>query len=880
VREVTGRPKVTFSVLQLPQRSRLQISAIRWASVVALAVVGAVLFEVLVPVAWTYALRTDADYSPVFLGTVVWLVSLIGFYIVCEPIRIRRRQWRNLALYPPCWFAVVLAWLLAAASERLPDGIRPRSYSTPDWQHAFPVAWVALAILIAISLRQLPWFRRVQKEIRLENSETVTWSEIADWIAAGERPVDSTEFDLFRHRAIASRIAQTIARSGGPVALLGRFGTGKSSILNLLRAELDQSSTPLVHTSLDVWAAPEPEDVPRLALDRIVTALDEVVETIAFRTLPTSYQRLAAAEPSGRLNSALGIGASTDSLDELKRLSPILQVLDIRIVLIIEDIERAGHQFDYRHLERFLWALRGVERASFILAVDPTSTSVDCEKLCDIIERVPALDFKQVARVFTVAFSHWRSAYSYIDPHPDRNKGDKLRLDEALMEGLMDYVQRTGQDTPIHALLSLLGTPRALKHVLRRVDRAWQYLHGEAELDDIVIVAALRHAAEPVYHFLLANIDAARHKPDRVLSRTQTVKADWDKLLDELPCREASQRLVNLLGIDQLSKEQTTAAMSSLQGVHLSDPVDYFSRIVAEQVGPDEIRDQSVLQDIASWQASRGGPLITQLVAASAQDVQYPRVWEHFAKRHSHDEWLELTSVVVEKILARDQSAASDDHPAISALWRMCQGLEKNTHTEWLRALILTAVPTSLQLVNGLYHYWTGRHGIVDDAQRRSIRDSISEAVRSTIRTAHGLVKVIPPDGPYEVKKFITQTGTQPTSAAFAEWRSHFAPLIVDGAAEYPETMIPILATLGGDEQSSMTTDRIGPPVFVNLYTFDRQAFTLLLEDRLDEGLAFIAGYSGSNVYATRAIGPARTWLLERAGTGTKRTDRNTDRNP
>ena len=48
---------------------------------------------------------------------------------------------------------------------------------------------------------------------------------------------------------------------------------------------------------------------------------------------------------------------------------------------------------------------------------------------------------------------------------------------------MADYMRRTGKDTPLDALVSLLDTPRSLKHVLRRVDHTWNNLHGEAELD-------------------------------------------------------------------------------------------------------------------------------------------------------------------------------------------------------------------------------------------------------------------------------------------------------------------------------------------------------------------------------------------------------------
>ena len=125
------------------------------------------------------------------------------------------------------------------------------------------------------------------------------------------------------------RIARTAGREGRPVALLGAFGTGKSSILNVVRAELDSTVPRVIVARVDVWTVPKPEDAPRLALNQIINALDDFVDTIELRGLPLSYKQLAAAEPSGRLTRVLGFNQARDSLEALARLSPILDALTL-----------------------------------------------------------------------------------------------------------------------------------------------------------------------------------------------------------------------------------------------------------------------------------------------------------------------------------------------------------------------------------------------------------------------------------------------------------------------------------------------------------------------------------------------------------------------
>lgn len=846
-------------------RRRLAYAGARWGRLLGLAFLGAVAFELILPQAWVPARTLQLPYSPVFVALVTWLAVVVLVYVVSEPIRIRKQQWRRMLWYPPTWLAVAIAWGLASASERLPVALRPQS-SGPDWQHAYLVGPIAAAIALALAARQLPWRRRASAVADPAEGTGFTWSEIEAWICAGERPLARGERDLFQHQRIAARIARSVVVEQRHLALLGRFGSGKSSIINLIRSEIARRPETLIVAEFDVWAVPNPEDVPRLALNRIISALDDYVDTIQFRGLPVAYQRLAAAEPTGRLSAALGLETTGDSIELLDDLSKVLVAIDAQVVLVVQDVERAGDGFDTRHLQRLLWALRNTRSIQFILSVDPDAAVMDFPKLCDSIELVPELEVEQVATILQVARDHWRTKYSDIDPHPNRRDGDKLRLDQAVAGGMSEYLRRTGRDTPLDALVSLLRTPRALKHVLRRVDYAWSNLHGEAELDDIIIVSALRHGAEPVYRFLLADIDAARHEPDDMFPRTKNIKDEWPRVLAEVSAGSAVQKLVDLMGIEQLTKDSIRTGSDSPQGVQVSEPVDYFRRIVAEELSPSELRDQAVLRDIDDWKAARTGSLLDRLFQSSEADEEYARVWEHFSDRHTDAELMELVETLIARIKERDRSAAAADHRALIGLWRRCnRRLRQNEHADWLRALIVGAVPVSLHLANGLFYYWTGQYGIVDDAAKATIRRSIVDTVRAIIRTSDDLARVLSSEHPYLIGRLITQTGADPSLAAFEAWRDHLPAFLIDGAKRYPELLMPELANLAGDEQSGIVAaGGEYPPKFINRYGIDRARMTALFGDRLDDAIALLANYTGDNAYAVRAIDAAKEWMLER----------------
>ena len=267
----------------------------------------------------------------------------------------------------------------------------------------------------------------------------------------------------------------------------------------------------------------------------------------------------------------------------------------------------------------------------------------------------------------------------------------------------------------------------------------------------------------------------------------------------------AAQKLVDLMGIEQLTKDTIRTGTDSPQGVQESEPVDYFRRIAAEELSPSELRDQSVLRDIDQWKSTRSGPLLGRLLASSDADEEYARVWEHFSDRHTDAELMELVEQLVAKIKERDGSTAAADHRALIALWRRCNHrLHRNEHVDWLRALILDAIPVSLHLANGLFYYWTGEHGIANGAARSAIRQSIVQTVRAIVRTGDDLARVLTSEHPYSIGRLITQTGADPGVAAFEAWRDYLPALVIDGAEKHPEALVPELANLAGDEQSGI----------------------------------------------------------------------------
>ena len=291
--------------------------------------------------------------------------------------------------------------------------------------------------------------------------------------------------------------------------------------------------------------------------------------------------------------------------------------------------------------------------------------------------------------------------------------------------------------------------------------------------------------------------------------------------------------------------------------------MDYFRRIVAEQLDAEEVRDQVVLRDTDRWKEDRVPVMVDKLVAATATVDAYVQVWEHFSDRCSEEELVELTTTVAERILQQDGSAASAEHPALLALWRRCnRRLSTDRYADWLLEIVMSGLSVSLHFANGFYYYWTGEYGIVGDQQRSRIRAEVVASVREQVHSGAVLAARLCRGYPWDVGHLIRHGGS--AVADFASWRDHLGPILAEGVEIEPELVLPEVANLIATDASTNRVAGADPPVFVNPYHIDRERSDALFGEVLDVVLQRLVVYDGADPYASRAREEAARWLEER----------------
>ena len=784
------------------------------------------------------------------------ILLIIATYLLCtilaEPIRLRKYRIKDFIRYPPVWVPVPIGLVLICVLDQwLPGWLIIDPY-VPRQNHQISPAWsILFAATTAVLSRcfRLTWRSQGNSsdETLDKNFET---PKSKRWIESGEQPITVQDDDLFSRAGAAQIIAEHIMNDERTTALLGPIGSGKTSILNMAFEDFAKKCPTTLVVRSDLWKAHSPDNIPQIIIKDIVSTLEEVCDTVGLRGIPLTYKRLAVIEPSGMLDRFFNIENHSDSLHELDGICSALEALDRRIVLVIEDSGRLPTGFDLAHTSRFLWAIREISRFSTIIAVDPRRTKMDFAKLCDTIEHVPNVPIEPTIAILVSLYDYWTSHYVDLAPHPNNGGSDKLELGMIKRHGIQTYLLGQVQSIPVRMLVSLLGTPRITKQVLRRVDSLWTKLHGEVDLDDLIILTALRSSAPDIFQFIVTNIEVARKTSDGLEDGLlEKFQQQWKKVLHREPNAHAVGRLVDLLGIPQLraTKAPNPGADEAPQGVHLNDKPDYFARIIAGTVSSDEALDQDVLRDIELSRLGEFRNIANRLVQSTRLNDSYMSAWTRFSKPTAK-ELFRIIDVVIDILLERDgSSVAPDDLVFVALSFRLRECLDDDGADcveNWIESQASRNVSKSLSLASGLLQFCVRACPSIEGTEViRRISHTLLHHISQDIVLPQDLADVLSVEYPWTVRMLLSEVSTKTEANEI-----RFIPLLLEAAEAYGEQIIPQLAyLLVHDSSPRVVQSDSGEFIGVVDSSIIDNRLHMLFGGRESDVLRLLSKYSGSD---------------------------------
>lgn len=736
--------------------------------------------------AHTAAIPVDGVAIPVGLGLLVLLHRHAGTRL--------RHIW-SLTRYPPLPVAVIASLPIASGISR---------YVHLPGAPGFTLAEMGTLASAYAAL----WLVQTAIEHCLENSSRPvvapvdglnTDERLREWLAR-EEPVSDQDSDLFGHSYLAARLVDRLADGDTTIALQGEFGSGKSTVCRLVATITAQRGLDLIPVFVSCWGFENAGRAQQDVLAGIVREVNREADCLPLRRLPADYVDAVSADV-GWFKSLLRCGVpELTPVEQLRRLSPILAAIRRRVVVVIEDLDRAGGGFDVSLIQSLLMQFREVPRLSFILAISP-GQRIDFAKLCDHLETMPMLERGQILRLLD------RTRELLLREHRPGillNKLDPLAVgatDERIFGSHVEYYWPWQL-----SLCGLLDRPRTLKHALRRVADAWPRIKGEVHFDHLLSIAALRVGAPEAFQFFVERhtlFPAAAKSPNDQLA--PDARVDWRGDLNKEWLEIVRQGRFDARCAAGLMRDilPASGAVTGRQFAYTNIPQSmqsdrrrliYARRLFTERCEPEETSDQRMLDLLRRADAE------VEARAELAEAITYSEsaslAFEDFCSHAGFRGHLELLTEVY-AVMRREPHAVADrnDTPGFFAPWRRLEGNRPTNFETWIIPELVKCVPGQIRLLTDIYYVWLGT-----DRHSRAEREAARAAVLSALKNSwseiapSGIADGFSPRFAYTLFHLVFTTDYQrpaevPHGTA-ADW-SWSAKALLNACTAKPEVMIP-----------------------------------------------------------------------------------------
>lgn len=437
---------------------------------------------------------------------------------------------RYIHRYPPIWVSAWIAILFVLVAFHLLSS-RPHwqtireDMAIPTFETFFLLSLFVLIIrnfsaLYAWACAQIPMIemepdtlekkQRSATELNLDNSD-----DFIEWLKT-DKPITSFDQDCLNHQIIARRMAKRLALDPPPSqAVIGAFGTGKTTLGELVKEALAQQgdSRRIRLIQIEVWPCASVEAALEAILRKVLDELEKEVALPHLHQLPEHYvEAIKATNHWGACLMYLLYGSQTDAKALLNQLNEIAGILNLRIVLWIEDLERfigmnhhqvneSNNQLDQKIGKQLapLHALVDLlgkkppkDQPHTIVPIFATTlqeTSFGLKRIADYVETLNVVDYEKTAKLFfnleTLMIDPNRWGKKVIDPASPSVRDEGKRCANWVLE--------------LQALTNLLkihGFPiRDIKASLRRSYEYWEHYPGEVDPHDLLLLKMIKEQA-------------------------------------------------------------------------------------------------------------------------------------------------------------------------------------------------------------------------------------------------------------------------------------------------------------------------------------------------------------------------------------------------
>lgn len=313
-----------------------------------------------------------------------------------------------------------------------------------------------------------------------------------------EKPINKMEQDRFQRMPLVNRLYNIITSSNvndaRGIALIGPFGIGKSSLINMAIDTIQRKKSNYIICRINSWGTYESENqIQRNIIEEIIFVLGKITSTTSLSGLPSKYIHSLKGAQSLWLDALPIFDNHSSSNKQLEKINELLSRINHYVILIIEDVDRNDEaEKIINSLASLIDRLNHCENFRFILSIG--------EKLNtpDVINRI--------CRYKEFLTNNTDNTLSLIEIClQDLIKKSHIAHKDELIESISTKPSMLTY-FPSDAILSYITNPRDLKIILRQIDYDWtEILKGSCNIIDLLAITILKHYEPHVVTMIIKN---------------------------------------------------------------------------------------------------------------------------------------------------------------------------------------------------------------------------------------------------------------------------------------------------------------------------------------------------------------------------------------
>lgn len=328
-----------------------------------------------------------------------------------------------------------------------------------------------------------------------------------------DRPIKSCSDDALGRAPVARRIANQLAsvptNHSIVFGLYGPWGSGKTSLLNMVCEELENVSNPPIIVRFNPWNYPSSENLvtPFLAL------LSECIQNEAYNTIPAKTARKLAKTIKRYSNVLASAAKAFDWSLETKVVSAVLRIIgrenrtfvspanlknrlskllidtNSRVVVIIDDLDRLSNEA-VRSVFQLVAAIADFPGVNYLLAYD-------LNNVIKALEAVQEYDGEcYLEKIVQVP----------IEMH-ELNSGNLLKLfvnglNDLLSNYELSSIEVSDVESSLHLVLKRIKTVRHLRRLLNALEVDLAESCNKVAPADLLVMSSLRICAPKLFPWI------------------------------------------------------------------------------------------------------------------------------------------------------------------------------------------------------------------------------------------------------------------------------------------------------------------------------------------------------------------------------------------